>query len=291
MIRYEADFGREYFVEYFRKSQKFQGRTLPAPNHADRQRFISVCTTCMNRLDDIMQTLPQNLEDNTYYGPAEFILLDYGSSDGLGDWVKASLPRYIESGRLAYYRTEQDRFRPNHSRNVTFRLARGEVVVNVDADNFTHFGFLDRLNQCASAASSRLLMVPQSFLAPDIDRFYLRGRFAVYREDLTSLGGFDESLDNSYSHDDVSFVLRAVLSGFNTVRFEDRFVADRLETPLPLRTAMFANKNLYRGKLLNERITKQKLSRCELMANKRIAWGATDLVKNFSEIVRTARSD
>lgn len=277
MIRYEHDFGRGYFVEHFRKSPKFQSRRLPTPDHAGRERTISVCTTCMNRIDDIAQTLPKNLEDNEDYGPAEFILLDYGSGDGLGVWVRDHLKQYINSGRLSYYRTEQNKFRPNHSRNVTFRLSRGEVVVNVDADNFMHKGFLTRINQCASAAESGVLIVPQSFLAPGSDRFYLRGRFAVYRKDLFDLGGFDEELDSNYSHDDVSFVLRAMLSGFKTVRFEDRFVDDRLETPLPRRTEMFANRNLYRGKLANERITKRKLSRCELKVNKGKNWGAAEV--------------
>ena len=48
-----------------------------------RQHKISICTTCMNRLDDLKQTLPQNILDNADYTRTEFVLIDYNSSDGL----------------------------------------------------------------------------------------------------------------------------------------------------------------------------------------------------------------
>lgn len=284
MMRHEADFGPDYFVEYFRR--RLHVRDLAPVEAPDRRRTISVCTTCMNRLADIRRTLPQNLEDNADYGPAEFVLLDYGSTDGLAEWVRRDMGRYVETGRLMYYRTEQPLFRPCHSRNVSFRLAAGEVVTNVDADNFMHPGFLTRLNQCA-AAGDRLLIVSRSFLRPDTNRVHLRGRFALHRADLTDLGGFDEDLDGSYSHEDVSFAIRGLLAGLRVVRFEDEFLAGRIETPLPLRTAMFANPDFASGKKVNERIVKAKLARCEIRANRGLSWGAAAVVRNFSEAVTT----
>jgi glycosyltransferase involved in cell wall biosynthesis len=241
----------------------------------------------MNRIDDIKKTLPQNLKDNEEYNLAEFILLDYGSTDGLGEWVQKDLSEHISTGRLTYYYTKQEHFRPNHSRNVSFRLAQGEVVTNVDADNFTHHGFLKRLNQCASVSPGRILIVPESFLKPQSDRLILRGRFALYRDDLLNLGGFDESLDDGYSHDDVNFVFRAILDGYNLVRFEDKYLEGRVETPISNRTKYIRRLDFELGKKQNSRITTEKLSRCEIAANKEHYWGDALLVKNFHETIQT----
>ncbi|KKL80749.1 hypothetical protein LCGC14_2001600, partial [marine sediment metagenome] len=48
---------------------------------------ISFCTTCMGRLYNLKETLPKNIEANGEYPNVEFVILDYNSSDGLGDWV------------------------------------------------------------------------------------------------------------------------------------------------------------------------------------------------------------
>ena len=67
-----------------------------------RQFTISFCTTCMGRIHDLAQTLPQNMADNADYPALEFVLLDYNSRDGLEPWVREQLLPHIESGRLVY---------------------------------------------------------------------------------------------------------------------------------------------------------------------------------------------
>ena len=155
MIRYYADLGENYFVEAFRNSSKIQNRTS-FPNQNEPYKKISVVTTCMNRLDDLKKTLPKNILDNADY-PSEFVLLDYGSTDGLEDWIKNEMMSYVLDGSLVYYKAlNQKNFNPNHSRNMSFRLANGEIITNVDADNYTNVGFLSRINQC-SCSKKRLI--------------------------------------------------------------------------------------------------------------------------------------
>ncbi len=49
---------------------------------------ISFCITCKNRLHQIRQTLPKNLEDNRRLQElVEFVLVDFGSTDGLRKWI------------------------------------------------------------------------------------------------------------------------------------------------------------------------------------------------------------
>ncbi|MFD2148711.1 glycosyltransferase family 2 protein [Mucilaginibacter antarcticus] len=68
---------------------------------------ISFCTTCMNRLSHLKQTLKRNILDNEDYPNLEFILLDYNSTDGLKEYVRSELHTFITSKKLVYYRTEE----------------------------------------------------------------------------------------------------------------------------------------------------------------------------------------
>ncbi len=267
-------YSRHNFVHFFRRSSKFQSLNVPTPDIEVEPKFISVCTTCMNRLHDLRETLPKNLEDNSGYPCAEFVLLDYNSSDGLEDWVRSELGDYLGSGRLRYCRTECSKhFRPNHSRNLSFRLARGELVANVDSDNLMWPGFLHRLNQCASVAEEKLLIVPESFMLPNSNRLLLKGRFALYRKDIETLRGFDEELDRGFSYDDVNFVLRAIMARFKVVRFEDRFVRGRIPTSDEERHKNMAEERTFAEmKVINEDITRRRLGRGIISVNPN-GWG------------------
>ena len=287
MLKYTLNYGGQFFLDYFRNWPKYHKLNLPnvpaetPPSGAT----ISVCTTCMNRLHDLKRTLPLNMIDNADYEMAEFVLLDYNSTDGLEEWVKAEMGDHIASGRLVYYKSSgHSFFDPNHSRNISFRLATGSIITNVDADNFMNRGFLARLGQCASVSDQRLLLVPQSFLLPGSQRLMLKGRFAMYRRDLYALGGFDEGL-NGYGYDDVSLVFRAIMAGFNIVRFEDRFLDGRIHTPISDRVSQFSNNNFQYGQWLNSTTTASKLARRELVANKGVGWGEATVVKNFGETI------
>lgn len=292
MIKYTIDFGDQYFVEHFRNSYKYQLRTLIGPySQPERNKRISVCTTCMNRLHDISLTLPKNIDDNQDYPDAEFVLLDYGSSDGLEDWVRSEMCHHIESGRLVYYQSpEQQYFRHNHSRNLSFRLAGGEIITNVDSDNYIHPGFLARINQCASVSDSRLIIVPDSFMLMGSDRLVLRGRFAIHTSDLMAMGGFDEDLDGGYSHDDTCFVVRAMLCGYKTVRFEDHFLNDRIETSVEDSIKHTKLKDFRAMQDRNARIAAEKMARCEVLANRGKDWGEGWVIKNFAETIRVPAS-
>jgi glycosyltransferase involved in cell wall biosynthesis len=232
----------------------------------------------MNRLCDLRKTLPENLNDQ--YDNVEYVLLDYGSTDGLGEWVQNEMMEHINGGRLVYYRTESQYFHPNHSRNVSFRLAKNDIVVNVDADNYMGAGFLGALNHCATVGG-RILMVPSNFLLPGSDRFLLRGRFALYRGDIHELGGFDEDLDQGFSHDDVNFVLRAMLARFKVVRFDESFTSRRIHTTDDGRVQYVRNKDFQEMKRVNQFITACKLGKGVTCVNQDKHWGKAAVYKNF----------
>jgi hypothetical protein len=242
----------------------------------------------MNRLHDLRLTLPKNIQDNEGYPNLEFVILDYNSTDGVGNWIQQEMMQHITSGRLKYYRTtEPEFFQPNHSQNLTFRLAQNELIANVDSDNFTHHGYAECLNRCCSVANERLLIAPANFLLAGSKRLFLKGRFGVYKKDAEMLGGFDEELDEGFGNDDINFVLRAMLAGFQIARYNSGYTEDRLLTTDDERVSLVKNKNFKEIRDRNGLITWNKLSKGVITANRNIHWGKSKLIKNFNEEVFT----
>ena len=179
--------------------------------HPGRHR-ISFCTVCMGRLDHLQQTLPKNMADNADYPDLEFALLDYHSPDGLEDWVKTEMREHLDSGRLVYYRTtEPEHFHSAHARNAVFRLATGELLCNIDADQYAGRGFAEYVDGEFSDGD-------RSFLIPDVDGRHGKcapdvvGRVCVRRADFLRIGGYDEAM-SIYGWEDVDLYSRLQRSG------------------------------------------------------------------------------
>lgn len=271
-------------VEYFRNSTKYINRSQFGPKDDSWKPSISLVTRCMNRLHDLKITLPKNIKDNSNYEKLEFVIIDYNSSDGLGDWINSNMMDHIESGRLNYFRTDRPNFFcPNHSQNVAFKAAAGDLVANVDSDNYTHFNYANRLAECASVSKKRVIIVPENFLLIGSKRLFLKGRFAIYKSDILDLGGFDEDLDEGFGNDDVNFVLRAMLAGFSIVRYESSFTENRLITTDEQRVSHVKNKEFDYMRNKNGEITWGKLSKGVITVNKNRHWGKESLMKNFKE--------
>jgi len=176
---------------------------------------LSLCTVCMNRIDHIKQTLPKNLENClTSKDQVEYLLLDYNSSDGLATWIRQNLQRYIDMEILTYYRFEdREFFDRSHSRNLAFKLAKGNLVCNVDADNFIGAGFPEYLLQIFS--SQRKI-----FASPANIRDVL-GRFCISKQQFLDYDGYDESM-SGYGFEDLDIYKRLLISEFNKVTITDK---------------------------------------------------------------------
>ena len=172
---------------------------------------ISFCTVCMNRLQHLKQTLQANIDDNKDYENLEFVLLDYNSKDGLEDYILNNMADYIGSGKLIYYKTlSHQYFNRSHSRNVAFRLATGDVICNIDADNFTGKGFAAYVNNEFNNGDNLFLSV---FNGNDIlKKADVFGRICVRRDDFHKVAGYDERMVN-YGFEDYDLVNRLELAG------------------------------------------------------------------------------
>ncbi len=180
---------------------------------------ISFATVCMNRLHHIRITLPKNIEDNCNYYNSEYLLLDYNSTDGLEQWVNENMKEYILSGKLKFFRTtEPEYFNRSHSRNQILRMAEGDIVCNVDADNFTGEGFADYINK--SFTNKENIFLAGSYDAEFSEFKDSYGRFCAMKQDFMNVGGYDEEME-SYGHEDTDLYERLARLGRKEINIKN----------------------------------------------------------------------
>ena len=102
---------------------------------------LSFCITCKNRLHQIRHTLRKNLDDNMLCRSfIEFVLVDFGSTDGLKDWVLDNFSQELSSGYLRYYYTDELPFwHASIAKNTAHIHASNHILVNLDCDNYTGY--------------------------------------------------------------------------------------------------------------------------------------------------------
>lgn len=175
----------------------------------------------MNRLEHLKQTLPQNIKDNEDYDNLEFVILDYNSTDGMEEWIADSFMGLIKEGRLVYvHEKSSSHFLPPHSRNVSIRCATGDVVCNVDADNFTCAGFASFLRETFQYRYHPILANSYDFSI--WHAMNTHGRLAVRRQHFLRLGGYDEEM-LGWGAEDFDFNNRCLLAGFERVEIPEMY--------------------------------------------------------------------
>lgn len=175
---------------------------------------LSFCITCKNRLHQIKQTLRKNLDDNVLHSDfIEFVLVDFGSNDGLRDWVLKEFEQDLASGYLKYYYTEElSRWHASIAKNTAHRCASGSILVNLDCDNFTSIWGGAYVINAFTQHSNRIVFHQFSGIKND-GSF---GRIAVACKYFRMLGGYDESFD-PMGHQDSDLIKRLSRYGLKYV--------------------------------------------------------------------------
>lgn len=239
---------------------------------------ITFCTTCTGRLHHLRATYPHNLSSLSLGVESNFVLLDYNSQDGLEDWAKQNLLSYIQNGWLTYYKTTEPLFYNSpHAKNIAHLLADGDIVVNLDADNYLVNGYPELLISTYSDDNYNKIVRYEHE-----DDF--SGRIAIGRELFIKLGGYDERFGVGYGFDDLDLISRVEKAGYPSVkmprstRFNKTIKHDSLE----------------RGKHMNDTDVASTMERnCCLMTanmdnnisevNEDKVWGKATVIKNFAE--------
>jgi hypothetical protein len=240
---------------------------------------ISICIPCMNRLEEIKISIPENIEANSDYPNFELVLLDYNSTDGLKHWVKTKMMKYIESGLLVYYRTEEPKyFCPQHSRNLVMKLGSGDVVNMLDANKVATQNFAAHVNQIANQIERPVIFAraPKSY-------FRLFGRLGFFKEDFMHLGGFNEQL-SGYGWQDRDLLYRAMKMGY-TLGWYKGYLR-RHKSQHGSNYFHPRNKKILFTHDINCLISYINLFSDRFIANEGKEWGKAKLVKNFEEEIK-----
>lgn len=181
---------------------------------------ISICTVCMNRLFHVRETLPVNIQENIGFPNIEFVLLDYNSSDGLEEWVRANMMQYIKSGILKYYRTtEPVYFSMSHSKNMISKLASGDILCMMDGDNYAGVNYAGWINSVFVEKGDN--SVVSAFTPEGLRYIDMGGKITFHRHLFSKVRGFDESFAG-YGMDDKDLLVRLEKAGGIPVTIKNR---------------------------------------------------------------------
>lgn len=243
---------------------------------------ISFCTTCMNRLFHLKETYLRNLENCSSYENAEFVLLDYNSTDGLIEWVEENLEDHTVSGRVKFYRTDEPRYWvAAHAKNVAHRLATGDILVNLDCDITVPGGFAEYVAE--SFSGKRIVM---AFKSEDMSGNHgCAGLIGATREDFYSVNGYDERINLGWGCDDMNYQFR--------VRMQNKlelFTPPRMCSCIPhdneTRTKNCQLKDIEATREMSFSLCQDSASDKDYIANKNHEWGAAKLTEGLMRTLR-----
>ena len=229
----------------------------------------------MGRLCHLRQTLPSNLETIKDLTGFDFVLVNYNSQDGMDEWVKTNCQPVIQLGILNYYRTIEPKFyHSSHAKNVAHRLGSGDILINLDADNFLSTEYCDALKQ-HQEQDLILRGGPRS-----------QGLVSLPKTLFYELGGYDETLV-SWGNDDTDLVRRAqAFKNIALIYLSKKNQTSAIKHSNTERMTNFQDKDL--GKCCDEngRKTDENIKNKIFTANQGNIWGQATLNKNFSHIIK-----
>ena len=155
---------------------------------ADRKvtKRISFCQTCRDRLWQLEQTLHRNLSN--VGNDCEIVLVDYGSTDGLANWIWKNCRSYIENGQLTFFElTTKPRWSSPRAKNLAHRLSSGSYLFNLDADNFITSADIELISDAAQNG-----LASHQWTGVFGDGSF--GRIGLPRHVFFDIGGYDETM-------------------------------------------------------------------------------------------------
>ena len=130
---------------------------------------ISYCTTCHGRLWQLKQTIEHNLQ-YTSNDSSEIVVLFYNDEKAYREF-KQDYHRYIQSGVLTVINHIEDRvFKDGkrwswgYTKDLVHTAAKGQVLFNLDADNFIDDGLHELL---LTLKEDEVVITKQSEWSPD----------------------------------------------------------------------------------------------------------------------------
>lgn len=242
---------------------------------------ISICTTCMGRTMHLKKTYIKNIEDNLSYPNIEFVLLNFGSNDSMDAWVREHLKEYINRGIVMYYHTQEPRkFHASKAKNLSHRLSSGEILVNLDADNYLGKDFAFFTNYLFQRKKNIFL----HFSGRGFRYYDTCGRIAVKREDFFKVGGYNEAF-KSMAYQDIDFIKRLEVTELRSIRVDHINFLRTIKHGSDLRVANVDEDDLDSMRQHNIQIAHQELMKGKYRVNLN-GFQPYEVRKNFSDVKR-----
>jgi hypothetical protein len=194
----------------------------------------------------------KNLEDNrSDSGDVEFILVDFDSKDGLKDCVKDTFENELKSGYLRYYYTNKlPYWHASIAKNTAHYLAKNEILVNLDCDNYTGYrGGRFVIEQFENDSNIVLHQFGKYG-----DGSY--GRIAMMKKYFDEAGGYDESFE-PMSCQDADLIARLQIFGLKYLRINHQ---EYCKAETNTKEESIINTNSAKSWEEMERINRKKLS-------------------------------
>lgn len=153
----------------------------------------------MNRLDDLMETMPYKVNAANDYPPIEIVVVNYNSSDGIYDYMNDLIQNtYLEGGSFITYLTYTGRkfYHAAHANNLAMLSGSGEYVVLTPADNVIYDNYIPSLRSLISDGC--IWITPPR---------KCRSMIAVRKDEFIDAGGYDERFE-MYGPDDRDLIER-----------------------------------------------------------------------------------
>lgn len=281
-------FFKTWWYEFPAKFGRCKGDLAKTKKDFPAKYKVSFCTNIMGRLDELKATLFKNIKDNMDYPYFEYVLLNYDGDCKVDEYIKSEFMPYIESGILSYYKNLEPApyYKMCHSRNITGKLADGDIISFNDANNLTN-DFAYFLNGA-----------PQHLENEDIICMMggnRNGRIAIFKDKFLALGGYDESMDPRWWQDrDLEY--RAEASGLTNVLYSKLQYYNPVGNKNWSKDKQYANypdelksifKRVGRRRRYIWKLRQQTASNIvsnNLVANKDVKWGNGSFLKNFIDI-------
>lgn len=215
---------------------------------------ISLCTVVMNRKEQLLKTLENNIRVANHFDDVDVNVLNYNSTDGL-EQILFSKPWFVEAIRhkkLKYYRNyEAQYYHRTLPKNKIHQLSEGAYILNVDADNFVSHAYL-------KFCLHHIKHNPQRFFIRSSKIGGSYGRILVNRKDFNHLQGYNLKM-KAYGFEDTDFMLRLKALGIHQILCPIALCSDVIEHGDQLRVineydkvdAQYANMILQRSDSLN----------------------------------------
>lgn len=224
----------------------------------------------MDRLFHLKETYQENIARAG--SDAEFVLLDYGSSDGTRDWVALNFPgvKLISEPFPRYWVA-------SHAKNIAHKAASGDILCNLDCDVLIPEGFSDYVRNELSK-KDRIVASEERDASGN---YGCAGLVAVLKDHFYSVNGYDENINLGWGFESSNFVFRA--SKKNSLKKSVVPGSACLSHSNEVRTARCQLKDMSFTAAMSSRISDSMAESGDYIANRFSDWGVSHNLPSSEE--------